>query len=166
MQLNGLIHTFPKELKLLIGAFIVVLSIGFFTGLLFVGKTSSAQPNGIEQQYLGNEMDEDAEVMKFKKSDREMLTLIHNHVLSMSIIFFLVGAILSITKIKRKFKLFLMIEPFASIVLTFGGIYLLWKGILWMKYLVMLSGTLLALTFTISIIIILFQLIQGKSVKS
>ena len=55
MQLNGLIKTLPKELKLLIGAFIIVLSIGFYTGLLFVGETSSTSPNGIEEQYLGNE---------------------------------------------------------------------------------------------------------------
>lgn len=166
MQLNGLLQTFPKEIKVLIGTFIIVLSIGFFTGLLFVEKTSSVNPKGIEQQYLGNESDENAEVMKFKKSDREMLTLIHNHILSMSIIFFLVGVILSVTNLKRKLKLFLMIEPFVSVVLTFGGIYLLWKGILWIKYVVMFSGTLLALTFTTSIIIILFQLFQDKSVKS
>ena len=123
MYLNGLIHTFPKELKLLIGVFIIVLSIGFFTGLLFVGKTSSANPNGIEEQYLGNESDEDAMVMKFKKSDQEMLILFHNHVLSMSIIFFLVGAILSVTQLNKKLKLLLMIEPFLSVLLTFGGIY-------------------------------------------
>ena len=166
MQLSGLIHSFPKELKLLIGVFIIVLSIGFFTGLLFVGKTSSANPNGIEEQYLGNESDENATVMKFKKSDQEMLTLVHNHVLSMSIIFFLVGAILSVTQLNRKLKLFLMIEPFLSVLLTFGGIYLLWKGMLWMKYLVMFSGTLMTLTFTAAAGIILIQLFQNKSVKT
>ena len=90
MKLNGLIYTLPKELKLLIGTFIIVLSIGFYTGLLFVGETSSANPNGIEEQYLGNETDdgEEAIVMKFKKSEKEMLTLVHSHLLSMSIIFF------------------------------------------------------------------------------
>jgi len=141
---------------------VIVLSIGFFTGLLFVGNTSSANPNGIEEQYIGNESDEDATVMKFKKSDKEMLTLIHNHVLSMSIIFFLMGLILSITQLKKKLKLFLMIEPFISVIFTFGGIYLLWKGILWMKYIVMISGTLMALTFTLSVIIILRQLLKTK----
>ena len=162
MLLNGLLLTFSKELKLLIGAFIIVLSIGFFTGLLFVGETSSANPNGIEEQYLGNESDEDAEIMKFKKSDQEMLTLVHNHILSMSIIFFLVGMILSTTKLNKKLKLFLMIEPFASVLLTFGGIFLLWKGLLWMKYIIMLSGALMTLTYTISVIIIFVQLFKKK----
>lgn len=162
MQLNGLILTLPRELKLLIGAFIIVLSIGFYTGLLFVGETSSANPNGIEEQYLGNEADEDAEVMLFKKSDQEMLTLVHNHILSMSIIFFLVGILVAITKLNKKLKLFLMIEPFLSVVLTFGGLYLLWSGLLWMKYIVMISGILMTLTFTFSIFVILKQLFQKE----
>ena len=162
MHLNGLIYTLPKELKLLIGVFVIVLSIGFFTGLLFVGETSSANPNGIEEQYLGNEADENTMIMKFKKSDKEMLTLVHNHVLSMSMIFFLIGLILSITQLSKKLKLFLMIEPFISVILTFGGIYLLWKGLIWMKYIVMFSGALMTLTFTLSVIIIVFQLFKKK----
>jgi hypothetical protein len=166
MQLNGLIYTFSKELKLLIGTFIVVLSIGFFTGLLFVDETSSASPNGIEEQYLGNESDEQAEVMKFKKNDQEMLTLVHNHILSMSIIFFLLGLILSTTQLNRKLKLFLMIEPFASVILTFGGLYLLWKGITWMTYIVMFSGILMTLTYSLSVLIIFVQLFKNKTSKA
>ncbi|MDO5981792.1 hypothetical protein [Flavivirga spongiicola] len=166
MQLNGLIFTLPKEIKLLIGAFIIVLSIGFYTGLLFVGETSSAHPNGIEEQYLGNEDDENAEVMRFKKSDQEMLTLVHNHILSMSIIFFLVGLIISITKLNKKLKLFLIVEPFISVVLTFGGLYMLWTGILWMKYIVMLSGILMTLTFTVSVLVILKQLLPKKELST
>ena len=160
MQLNGLILTLPKEIKLLIGAFVIVLSIGFYTGLLFVEETSSANPNGIEEQYLGNEDDENAEVMRFKKSPKEMLTLVHNHILSMSMIFFLVGLLVSITKLNRKIKLVLIVEPFISVLLTFGGLYFLWTGILWMKYVVMLSGLLMTITFTASTVIIFKQLFQ------
>lgn len=166
MQLNGLIYTFPKELKLLIGAFIIILSIGFFTGLLFVDETSSINPNGIEEQYLGNELDENAEVMKFKKSDQEMLTLVHNHILSMSIIFFLLGLILSTTKLNKTLKVILMIEPFVSVILTFGGIYLLWKGVFWMTYIVMFSGTLMTLSYTLSVLIIFFQLFKKNKSRT
>lgn len=162
MQLNGLILTLPKEIKLLIGAFIIVLSIGFYTGLLFVSETSSANPNGMEEQYLGNEEDEDATVMKFKKSEKEMLSIVHSHMLSMSIIFFLIGIVLSITRLNKKVKLFLMIEPFFSVILTFGGIYFLWKSMLWMKYVVMFSGILMTLTFTLSVVIIFFQLFKAQ----
>ena len=162
MQLNGLIYKLPKEIKLLTGAFIIVLSIGFYTGLLFVNETSSVSPAGIEENYLGNEDVEDIEVMKFKKSDKEMLSTVHSHILSMSLIFFLIGLILSITNISRSLKLFLIIEPFISVILTFGGIYLLWKGISWMKYIVMFSGTLMTLSFTIVVLIILLQLVRSE----
>jgi len=160
MNLNGLISNLSREIKILIGAFIIVLSIGFYTGLLFVEETSSANPNGIEEQYLGNEYDEDAAVMKFKKSEQEMLSLFHNHVLSMSIIFFLVGLILSTTELNKKLKLFLMIEPFVSVLMTFGGIYLLWDGILWMKYIIMFSGAIMVLSYSVSVIIIMLQLFR------
>ncbi len=165
MQLNGLIYKFPKELKLLIAAFVVVLSVGFYTGLLFVGETSGVEPNGIEEQYLGNESDEDAKVMKFKKSEREMLTIIHTHILSMSFIFFLLGIILVTTDLNRKLKIFLLIEPFVSVILTFGGLYFLWMELTWMRYVVMLSGILMTLTFTTSVIIVLMQLFLGKTPK-
>ncbi|WP_282030824.1 hypothetical protein [Winogradskyella eximia] len=161
MIVNGLIETFPKELKLLIAAFVIVLSVGFYTGLLFVGETSSARPNGIEEQYLGNEDDEEADVMRFKKSEQEMLTLVHGHILSMSIIFFLTGLILVTTRLNYKLKIFLLIEPFVSVILTFGGLYLLWKGMLWVKYVVMVSGLLMTLCYTLAIVVILKQLLKS-----
>lgn len=163
MDLNGSIYTFSKELKLLFGAFIIVLSIGFYSGLLFVEETSSINPSGIEEQYLGNEFDDEAMVMKFKKSKREMLTLVHNHILSMSIIFVLLGLITLTTKLNRKLKLVLVLEPFLSIILTFGGLYFLWLGVLWFKYVVIVSGILMTICFTISVLVILKQLFIEKS---
>lgn len=163
MKLNGFIYTLPKELKLLIGAFLIVLSIGFYTGLLFVNETSSINGIGIEENYLGNENDEEAVVMKFKKSPREMLSIVHSHILSMSLIFFFLGLILSLTNLPKNLKLFLMIEPFLSVILTFGGLYLLWKEILLMKYVVMFSGMLMTLSFTASILIIFYQLIRKQN---
>ena len=133
--------------------------------LLFVGENSSTNPSGIEEQYLGNEDIEDVKVMKFKKSKKEMLTLVHNHILSMSIIFFLLGVLVCLTDIKRKLKLFLIIEPFVSVLLTFGGLYILWSGVLWMKYIVMLSGMLMTLCYTLSIAIIMYQLTRKKELK-
>ncbi len=158
MQYNGLLLSFPKEIKFFIAAFVIILSIGFFTGLLFVSETSTTSPNGIVENYNGNEDDEDAPVMKFKKSEREMLTIVHTHILSMSFIFFLLGGLVWLTKGSKKLKLFLTIEPFVSVILTFGGIYFLWTGILWMKYVVVLSGFLMTATFTISALLVLYQL--------
>ena len=164
MEFKGLIYQFPKEIKYLIFAFIVTLSIGFYSGISFVRSTTNANPSGIEQRYLGNEDDENATKMMFKKSEGEILTTVHSHILSLSVIFFLVAIILSTTAINQKFKFFLMLEPFLSLIFTFGGIYFLWKEIHWMKYVVMISGFLMTATYTASIIIITKELfIKRKS---
>ena len=55
MQLHGIISQFPKEVKGLLIAFIICLSIGFYAGIRFVNETSASNPQGIEERYLGNE---------------------------------------------------------------------------------------------------------------
>jgi len=165
MKLHGLIHTFPKQVKIFIAAFVLVLSVGYITGLLFVRQTDSMVPAGIEENYLGNEDIEEVAVMKFKKRDREMLTIVHTHILSMSFIFFLLGGLVAITSLPKKLKGFLMIEPFFSIILTFGGIYFMWKGIFWMKYVVMISGTLMTLVFVVAALAVLIQLTKRSRSK-
>ncbi len=162
MQYNGLLLTLPKEVKYFLATFIVVLSVGYFTGLLFVNQTDTTHPSGIEENYLGNEDDIDTDVMKFKKGEREMLTIIHTHILSMSFIFFLLGGIMLFTKLPTAFKMFLIIEPFLSVLLTFGGIYFMWAGVTWMKYIVMISGVLMTLIFTTSVLIAMYQLLIKK----
>jgi len=162
MKVHGIIHQFPKEIKVLLLVFISVLSIGFIGGLSFVKNTTSFNTSEIETHYLGNENDENAEIMKFKKNEREILTLVHNHILSMSVIFFLLALILSTTSINKKVKYFLMIEPFLSIILTFGGIYLLWLGFIWVKYIVIISGMFMTLSFVGSVFSIGYQLLFSK----
>lgn len=160
MKAHGVIHQFPKEIKGLIAIFLVVLSIGFYSGLTFVNETTSNSPTGIEENYNGNEEDENATVMKFKKSKREILTLVHNHILSLSIIFFILSLLLATTSIDMRLKKFLMYEPFISVLLTFGGIYFLWLGISWFKYVIMISGILMTFSFIVATIIIFLQLIN------
>ena len=160
MQFHGQIHQFPRPVRLFILSFLIVLNIGFTTGLLFVGNNQSITPDGMVENYLGNEEDEEARELKFRKSDREMLTLLHTHILSTSFIFFFMGGLLTLTSINRKLKNFLIIEPFFSIILTFGGLYLLWNGILWMKYIVMISGILMSAVFYIGSLLLIIQLFK------
>lgn len=165
MQIHGAIHQFPKEIKLLILAFVCTLSIGFFGGISFVRDTTNSNPKGIEQRYLGNENDEEATTMKFKKSSGEIKTLVHNHILSLSVIFFLLAIILATTSVNAQLKLFLMIEPFVSIICTFGGIYLMWTGITWMKYVIMISGLFMTLSFTASVFFIFKGALAKKVIR-
>ncbi|MFZ0489832.1 MAG: hypothetical protein WAM00_06290 [Salegentibacter sp.] len=166
MKYSGMLSLLPKEIKLFLGSFIIVLSLGYFTGLSFVNFTGARTPSGIEENYLGNEADPDASVMKFKKGEREILTIVHTHVLSISFIFFLVGGLLLMARLPKKLKMFLIIEPFLSIILTFGGIYLMWAGVNWMKYIVVLSGMLMTLIFMTSVLVIFYQLFFMSSERN
>ena len=163
MQWQGWIIRLPRDVRIFCAAFVVVLSIGFYTGLFFVAQTDSLTPAGVEENYLGNEEDLEAAVMKFKKSPREMLTIVHTHILSMSLIFFLLGIFVWGTNLSRGLKQFLTIEPFVSVVLTFGGIYLLWIGWTWIKFIVVLSGIAMTLTYAVASTVVLYQLLINPS---
>jgi len=162
MKLEGKLQELSNPAKMLVACFLVTLSFGFYTGLLFINENTNSTFNGVEEHYLGNEDDENAEVMKFKKSKKDIVTMVHNHVLSLSIVFFLIGGLLLLTDLTPFLKKILIIEPFISLLLTFGGIWVMWSGVLWFKYVIMLSGILMTTTFTLSVFIILFQLVKYK----
>ncbi len=164
MKLEGLIYSLPKIFKRTILAFVITLNIGFFTGLFFIENTTKMEPVGIQEQYLGNENNADAVDMKFKKPKKEMLTLIHNHILSLSVLFFMMSSLLAITGINKKLKSFLMIEPFISLLVTFGGLYIVWCGVLWFSYIVIISGTLMTLSFLAGSIIIILELFKKSTI--
>jgi len=158
MIIDNYISTLPAPLRSLVSVFLVVLSIGYFSGLAFVNSTTESTSTGIVENYNGNEEQEEAVVMKFKKSGHEMLSIIHTHILSMSIIFFLLGCLVYGTSLPAPFKLFFMIEPLLSVLVTFGGIYLIWLGIEWMSYVVMVSGSLMTVSFIGSVLAIFHAL--------
>ena len=153
----------PTELKWLTAVFLLVLSVGFFTGINFVHFTTGAHPQGIQENYLGNKDDLEAVEMKFRKTPSQMLNITHTHILSMSVIFFILSALVYFTSSNLGLRKFLMIEPLLSVLFTFGGIYLLWLGIAWMKYVVIVSGTLMTLSFLGSVLVICKELFLRKN---
>ena len=158
----GYISSFSKELKVLTAFFLITLSIGFYLGLVFVDHTTESKPQGIIENYNGNENDETAETMKFKKSEHEMYNILHTHFLSLSVIFFILGLLTYGTSINSTFRKFLIIEPLISVILTFGGIYFLWLGFEWMSYVVVISGFLMTLSYTLAIFMIFKSLIRKR----
>jgi hypothetical protein len=165
MAFSGSLASFPKEIKLLIGIFLVVLSIGFISALQFVNLTTEASPKGIQENYLGNEEDLEAEEMKFAKNEKQLLSILHTHILSMAVIFFILSLLVASADIHYGLKKFLMVEPLLSVLFTFGGIYILWKGILWMKYVVMVSGALMTFSFVVSVALVFLGLFKKTAVK-
>lgn len=156
------IQRFPKDIKILIGIFLVVLSVGFISALQFVHVTTETSPKGIQENYLGNEEDLEAEEMKFKKNEKQLLNIVHAHILSMGLIFFILALLVATTPIEGFARKFLLLEPLISVLMTFGGIFFLWKGVFWMKYVVMVSGGLMTVSFILSVSVIFYGLL-GKS---
>lgn len=162
---RGILGSLSKKFRLFVVCFVLILNVGFFTGFSFVRVTTSLNSQGIVQNYLGNEDDENAEEMHFKKSEREILTLIHNHVLSLSLIFFILGTLLYMTNTSDRLLSFLMFEPFLSLLLTFGGIYILWTGIIWFKYVIMLSGMAMVISLLAMSTLIIWSCLFPKSMN-
>jgi hypothetical protein len=163
MSNQFLIKNLSVPIKYFIGAFLILLSIGYFTGLAFVAQTDSTTPQGIEENYNGNEDEDAPKVLKFKKSSREMLTIIHTHVLSISMIFFMTGILLWCTEQRVLIKKILSIEPFVSVLVTFGGIYLVWLGYSFFSILIVISGILMTLSYVLAILFIFNDLLKKPS---
>ncbi len=157
------LRNWSASLRWLIFVFLLVLSVGYFTGLSFVEHTTDMTNTGIVENYNGNEDNPEAETMKFKKAERDMLNIIHAHILSLSLIFFVLACFVHLCEIPEKLKSFLMVEPMISVLLTFGGIYLVWLGMEWMSIVVMISGFLMTLSFAVSILVISKELFTGSS---
>ncbi|HQU73180.1 MAG: hypothetical protein KDI06_19200 [Calditrichaeota bacterium] len=143
------IQSLAPHFRHIIGAFVVMTSVGVFTGFAFLGNTTHLEPQGIVTQYKG--MDEAqmevAGELKFEKSFRDMLLTTHNHVLGLSPVFLAIGLLyLQCGKVTRLRSL-IAIEPLLSLGLTFGG---LWVVRFWFEpfvYVVLLSGILMFACF-------------------
>lgn len=142
--------------------FVLCLSIGYLSGVYYISITSGFNGDSIEENYLGNEDNEEAEIMKFKMHEKEVLSVIHSHTVIFSFIFLALGFLLLQSSVNKKLRSILIIEPFISIVFTFGGIWLMWKGHYWMKYIIIISGSVMHLAFFTSASIIIKELIQKR----
>lgn len=148
-----------QTLKLFITTFLVVLTFGYVVGLLFVDHATSLSAKGIHEQFLGNEGSEGMGDLKYPKSTNEMFTFMHNHMLSMALVFFAVGGIFYFSSIlSEKAKRLLLLEPFIAVVITFGGIALIRYVSPSLSWLVMISGASLFACYCTMVVVIVMEL--------
>ena len=157
------IEELEKPIKNILLLFIITISLGYGFGMRYLYLTTEANPTTLESHYLGNEADEEAEVMKFKKTEKSILTFLHDHLFVIGILQWIISLLLYFTKTNKKLKSFLIYEPFISLIVTFSGIYLLWKGVPGLQYIIMISGTLFHLTFIFSLVLIGVKLLKSNS---
>ena len=161
--MNFKLHTLPRSLRRTLTVFLLALSFGYFSGLNMLKNTTDFKSEGVEKNVLGSEIDEQAEELYFKMSERELHGIIHSHVVSLAVLFLILSVMLYLSSYSNGIKNFLMLEPTISLVVTFGGLWLLWSGISWVKYVIMISGILMHLSIIIIILLLLKDLTLHKS---
>lgn len=152
-----------KSLKIFFIVYLLVITIGVSTGLTFLKHTTSLTPKGAVARFNGDEIKSEDIIENYPKPISEMLLTTHNHVLGLSFIFLSVGLIFYFySRIKERWKLFLMIEPLISIVVTFGSIWLMRFVNKNFVYLAAASSFLMYLCFYIMVSIALFELFRKR----
>jgi len=158
------LYQLPGAIKLLLMLTVLNLTAGVSIGLYYVSNTTHLLPEGTAEQFRGSPVDDDFDIPeKFPKPISELLTTTHNHIISMTFIFFIMGGIFYFNSIITGFwKTFFIAEPFFSILVTFGGIWLIRFIHHSFSYLVMVSGILMYLSFFIMAGTIIYELSSKK----
>jgi len=162
------LYQLNKNLKALYISFLIVLSIGVAMGIAYIYLTTSMTINGTETRYAGDNLpqdfDPDIDVLEnHPKSTLELVSHAHSHIISFAFIFFLTALVFEKNSIiNGKWKRILMIEAFISIILTFGGFFLIRFIDRSFSYLVITSSFTMYLSFYIMVGICLYELIFVK----
>lgn len=141
-----LLQNWRRPIKKLIFTFVLIAFIGVVFGGVMIEMTTHLTPKGVIHEYNGIKQSEmsKAKEMKFPKSPKEMLITTHNHILGLSSLFVIVGFLyLSSMAEASWLHVSIAVEPLISLVVTFGGLWIvryLWTPFV---YVVILSGTLM-----------------------
>ena len=135
----------PAKIKLLLFFTVLNLTCGVSIGLYYVSNTTQLSPAGTTEHFGGSKIDTEFNIPeKYPKPVSELLITTHNHILSLTLIFLVIGGIFYFnSSITGGLKTFLIAEPFVSILTTFGGIWLIRFVHPAFSYLVIISGILM-----------------------
>ena len=155
----------PQKIKYFLVAFLVLMTIGVTVGLVYVWETTSMSPAGASEHYSGSAVSGDLDIPeKYPKSVESMLLTTHTHVISFAMIFLVLGGIFSLNSlIKGSLKTFVIIEPFITVLGTFGSIW----GMRYLSsvysYLSIIFGVMTYFTFYFMVGVVLYDLILKKN---
>ena len=150
------LQTLDKNLKKILIYYLITLGVGFSLGVLYVYLNSEFSSSGMIEQYLGNNDDWEP---KLPKTLQDLVSHTHEHITMFSIIFLSLGLIfLYNSTINGFWKRFLMIEPFLSIIITFGGFFII-RYVTTFSYIIIISSLLMYICFYVMLFVSLYELI-------
>jgi hypothetical protein len=151
------INYLDTNLKKLLIYYLFTIGIGFSLGVLYVYLNSEFSNTGMIEQYIGNN---DEWEPKLPKTLKDLISHTHEHITMFSIIFLSIGLIFSYNSVIRGFwKSFLILEPFISIIITFGGFFIIRYITTTFSYVIIISSFLMYICFYIMLFVCLYELI-------
>ena len=154
------LQTLDKNLKKLLIYYLITLGIGFSLGVLYVYLNSELSSSGMIEQYLGNN---DEWAPKLPKTLQDLVSHTHEHITMFAIIFLSLALIFAYNNtIKGFWKRFLMLEPFVSIIITFGGFFVIRYITTNFSYIIMISSSLMYICFYVMLFVCLYELILSN----
>ena len=154
------LYQFPGIIKLILFMIIFNITCGVIVGLIYVSNTTHLSIIGTTEHFKGSVINNEFDIPeKYPKSLSDLLMTTHNHLISLTFIFLIIGCIFYFSSIfSENVKNILIIEPFISILTTFAGIWLISFGYPIFVYLVLPSGILMYICFFIMVGSILYEL--------
>ena len=150
------LKSLDKNIKKLIIYYLITLGVGFSLGIVYVYLNSEFSSSGMTEQYLGSE---DEWNFKPAKTLKDLVSHTHEHITMFSLIFVSIGFIFSFNStIKGFWKSFLILEPFVSIILTFGGFFIIRYMSVKFSYIIMISSALMYICFYVMLFTCLYEL--------
>ncbi len=161
------LRTMPSPWRQMALWVLVVVTVGYTHGLVYVMFTSGGTRTGLEERYRGNQQqvtsDTQPSEMKFAKSTGEIFSIIHTHILGMASMFLYSSIVFSFCSLVRgRLKRFLLFEPFAAILTSVGAMWLMWGVHPSFSYLLILSSGSMAVVFYITVALSLWELVVMK----
>ncbi len=148
-----------RTMRLFLTAFLLVLTVGYTIGLFFVDHTTSGTTQGLSEHFRGTPENSESAELKYAKSADEMYIFLHNHILSLSLVFAAIGAIFYFHSMPPGLlKDFLIVEPFVAIITTFGGIWMMRFVSEYFSWLVLASGISMVGCYIVMVALVLKEL--------
>ena len=165
--MNIKLYQLESSLKIFLSFFVIVLSLGIIMGLTYLSQTTSYSTKKTIERFNGSQTNIDDQVIDipdtYPKPISEMLMTTHNHLIGFALIFFAIGLIFYFISVIIGFwKLFLMVEPLVSTIVTFASIWGMRFIAQEFVYLAAVSSALIYLSFFIMSAIIFYELIFKK----
>ncbi len=149
----------PSPLRALGRWLTIVQVVGYTTSLLFVHHTTGMTLPGVADHYRGSDSTASDAAMQFPKTYAEMLTITHTHLLAMAAIFAFSGFALALCeRPSAPWRRLLIVEPFATLLVSFAAIWLMRYADARFSWLLSLSSAVMAVTFYVQSFLVLREL--------